>query len=178
MAPEILMGLEYDDTVDWWSFGILIFDMITGSPPFSSTNRKKTVDSILSKKITFPYYMTAEAKDILSKLLRKNPNARLGAKPKKADAIRRHRFFRHIDWKALLNRQITPPIVPIITNPEAAENFDPTFTSEALTASSPLQDDLQKVDSHFLNFSFGSSYLPIVFTRHSSRLKCVYGQCR
>ncbi|CEI91918.1 hypothetical protein G6F70_007129 [Rhizopus microsporus] len=161
MAPEILMGLEYDDTVDWWSFGILIFDMITGSPPFSSTNRKKTVDSILSKKITFPYYMTAEAKDILSKLLRKNPNARLGAKPKKADAIRRHRFFRHIDWKALLNRQITPPIVPIITNPEAAENFDPTFTSEALTASSPLQDDLQKVDSHFLNFSFVNSHVHI-----------------
>lgn len=161
MAPEILMGLEYDITVDWWSLGILLFDMITGSPPFSSNNRKKTIDSILSKKIIFPYYLTADAKDLLSKLLRKNPNARLGAKPKKADAIRRHRFFRNINWKDLLDRKVIPPIVPIITDPELAENFDPTFTQEGLTASSPPSDDLQHVNSHFLNFSFVNSHVHI-----------------
>ncbi|KAI9478503.1 MAG: kinase-like domain-containing protein [Benjaminiella poitrasii] len=116
MAPEILMGLEYDMTVDWWSLGILIYDMITGSPPFSSNNRQKTIDSILKKKIPMPYYLTFDAKDLLSKLLRKNPNARLGSKPKKADAIRRHRFFRNIDWEALLRREITPPIIPIVVS--------------------------------------------------------------
>lgn len=63
-----------------------------------------------------PYYMTADAKDILSKLLRKNPNARLGAKPKKADAIRKHRFFRTVDWVALERRQVEPPIVPIVVS--------------------------------------------------------------
>lgn len=60
--------------------------------------------------------MTADAKDILSKLLRKNPNARLGAKPKKADAIRKHRFFRTVDWAALERREISPPIVPIVVS--------------------------------------------------------------
>ncbi|KAI8973226.1 kinase-like domain-containing protein [Mycotypha africana] len=121
MAPEILMGLEYDITVDWWSLGILLYDMLTGSPPFNSNNRQKTIDSILSKKIPMPYYLTPDAKDILSKLLRKNPNARLGAKPKRVDAIRRHRFFRSIDWDALERRELTPPIIPIVTDPEAAE---------------------------------------------------------
>ncbi|KAI8881359.1 Pkinase-domain-containing protein [Backusella circina FSU 941] len=164
MAPEILMGLEYDNTVDWWSLGILIYDMMTGSPPFSSNNRKKTIDSILTKKIPMPYYLTADAKDILSKLLRKNPNARLGAKPKKADAIRRHRFFRAVDWSALECRNVEPPIVPIVTEPASAENFDPIFTSEILddeTAASPDLDDLAaNSDSHFLNFSFVDNSIP------------------
>ncbi|KAI8391383.1 kinase-like domain-containing protein [Radiomyces spectabilis] len=121
MAPEILMGLDYDNTVDWWSLGILLYDMLTGSPPFSSGNRQKTIDAVLHKKIMMPYYMTAEAKDLLSKLLRKNPNARLGAKPKRADAIRRHRFFRKIDWAALVRREVEPPLVPVVIDPEAAE---------------------------------------------------------
>ncbi|KAI8344960.1 kinase-like domain-containing protein [Blakeslea trispora] len=156
MAPEILKGLEYDLTVDWWSLGILIYDMLTGSPPFSSSNRKKTIDSILTKKIPMPYYLTADAKDILSKLLRKNPNVRLGAKPKKADAIRKHRFFRTIDWAALERRELDPPIVPIVTDPEKAENFDPIFTSEALVGSPTNQDLTIEANSHFLNFSFVS----------------------
>ncbi|KAI8997074.1 kinase-like domain-containing protein [Pilobolus umbonatus] len=150
MAPEILMGLEYDFTVDWWSLGILIFDMLTGSPPFRSNNRKKTIDSILSKKIMMPYYMTAETKDILSKLLRKNPNARLGAKPKKADAIRKHKFFRGVNWTDLFNRQLPPPIVPVVTDPELAENFDPLFTSEDMTSTEAESDK----NNHFLNFSY------------------------
>ncbi|CAO3651006.1 unnamed protein product [Mucor hiemalis] len=162
MAPEILMGLEYDITVDWWSLGILLYDMMTGSPPFSSNNRKKTIDSILTKKISMPYYMTADAKDILSKLLRKNPNARLGAKPKRADAIRKHRFFRSIDWAALERREITPPIVPIVTDPESAENFDPLFTTEGLVGS-PTNDQLAQAEanSHFLNFSYVLDTVPI-----------------
>ncbi|KAI8077923.1 kinase-like domain-containing protein [Gilbertella persicaria] len=159
MAPEILKGLEYDITVDWWSLGILIYDMLTGSPPFSSSNRKKTMDAILTKKIPMPYYLTQDAKDILSKLLRKNPNARLGAKPKKADAIRKHRFFRTIDWIALENRQLDPPIVPIVTEPEKAENFDPVFTAEALVGS-PENHDVQ-ANSHFLNFSYVDASIPL-----------------
>ncbi|KAF7730956.1 serine/threonine protein kinase psk1 [Apophysomyces ossiformis] len=157
MAPEILMGLDYDHTVDWWSLGILIYDMLTGSPPFSSGNRKKTIDSILTKKIPMPYYLTADVKDLLSKLLRKNPNARLGAKPKRVDPIRKHRFFRKIDWDALARRELRPPIVPVVTNPEAAENFDPMFTSQALVGSPT--DHLE--GNHFLNFSYvdTSTYL-------------------
>ncbi|KAI8069390.1 kinase-like domain-containing protein [Gongronella butleri] len=119
LAPEILLGLSYDDAVDWWSFGILLFDMLTGSPPFTGSHHKKIMDSIVSKKIHLPYYLTNSAKDLLNKLLRKNPNARLGAKPKKAAAVRRHDFFSKINWKELEQRKVTPPIRPIVVKPSA-----------------------------------------------------------
>ncbi|KAI8335465.1 kinase-like domain-containing protein [Chlamydoabsidia padenii] len=111
MSPEVLMGLEYDHVVDWWSLGILIYDMLTGSPPFTGS-RKKTMDAILSKKIHMPYYFTSDAKDLLSKLLRKNPNARLGAK----NTVRQHRFFAKINWKDLEERKVQPPILPVVVS--------------------------------------------------------------
>ncbi|KAL0087028.1 kinase-like domain-containing protein [Phycomyces blakesleeanus] len=156
MAPEILMGLHYDDTVDWWSLGILIFDMMTGSPPFSSNNRQKTIDSILSKKVNMPYYFTSDAKDLLAKLLRKNPNARLGAKPKGSLAIRKHPFFRKINWKSLERQEGEPPIVPVVTDPEAAENFDTLFTEEPLVGS-PIDTSVPSNEFNFVNFSYVNS---------------------
>ncbi|KAI7866174.1 kinase-like domain-containing protein [Spinellus fusiger] len=162
MAPEILMGLQYDYTVDWWSLGILIFDMMTGSPPYSSKNRQKTIDSILSKKINMPYYFTSEAKELLAKLLRKNPNARLGASPKGSSAIRKHRFFRNIDWESLERQEGEPPIIPIVTNPEKAENFDSAFTGEFIVGSPPPIDILSTSlgEFNFVNFSYVNSSLP------------------
>ncbi|CAO3613372.1 unnamed protein product [Cunninghamella echinulata] len=156
MAPEILMGLEYDYVVDWWSLGILIYDMLTGSPPFAGKQRNKTMESILSKKVTMPYYFTSDARDLLSKLLRKNPNARLGAKPKKTDALRKHPFFSKINWKDLENRKVTPPICPVVTNPELAENFDTEFTNQPIIGS-PTHDS--SIHHHFRDFSFVDSSL-------------------
>ncbi|ORZ24529.1 kinase-like domain-containing protein [Absidia repens] len=157
IAPEILMGLDYDYVVDWWSLGILLYDMLTGSPPFTG-QRKKTTDAILSKKIQMPYYLTSDAKDLLSKLLRKNPNVRLGAKPKKTDAVRKHRFFSKIHWKDLENRKVMPPICPVVTDPAAAENFDPQFTNQAIVGSPPSTHYEEK-HHHFRDFSFVESSL-------------------
>ncbi|ORX56824.1 kinase-like protein [Hesseltinella vesiculosa] len=157
LAPEILLGLSYDDAVDWWSFGILLFDMMTGSPPFTGSNNKKIMDSIVSKKIHMPYYLTSSAKDLLNKLLRKNPNARLGAKPKKAAAVRRHDFFSKIHWKDLEQRKVAPPIRPVVTDPVRAENFDDQFTNEPLRSSSTAAIDIPSAnvkENHFQNFSF------------------------
>ncbi|KAH8556170.1 kinase-like domain-containing protein [Umbelopsis sp. PMI_123] len=116
MAPEVLMEMHYDQTVDWWSLGVLMYDMLTGSPPFGGNNRKKTMENILKKKLNLPYYMTPDAKDILNRLLRKNPNVRLGGGDKGVNAIKKHRFFRKIDWKALQRREVEPPIVPVIVS--------------------------------------------------------------
>ena len=138
MAPEVIQEKHYDTAVDWWSFGILGFDLLTGSSPFSANNETKIKEKILKSKLILPYFLSAEAKDILTRLLRKEPKKRLGANmPKDMQTIKSHRFFRKIDWKKLEKRELEPPIKPLITDPELAENFSADFTDLAL---SPVLD--------------------------------------
>ncbi|CDS11010.1 hypothetical protein LRAMOSA03274 [Lichtheimia ramosa] len=160
MAPEVLAGLKYDYTVDWWSLGILIYDMLTGSPPYKGQDREETMDLIMSKNIIMPYYFSSEAKDLVARLLRKNPHLRLGARRKDMKTILSHGFFKDMDWAALLDRRVEPPIIPIITNPAAAENFDSMFTSEPMTTTQDLSAEIEQQQSssfdfhHFRNFSY------------------------
>lgn len=136
MAPEILQNIPYDFKVDFWSLGCVMFDMLTGQPPFTGNNNKKIMDKIVANKLKIPYYLSQDAKDLLTKLLRKNPEKRLSD----FDAIKTHRFFRKISWPDIENHRFTPPIIPIITDPILAENFDSDFTEMAITppATSPL----------------------------------------
>ena len=70
MAPEILLGNAYSYSVDWWSFGILLFDMLCGSPPFGGNNRKKTEENILSKKLKIPRWLGPDVKDLIIRVSR------------------------------------------------------------------------------------------------------------
>ncbi|MGH0155266.1 UNVERIFIED_CONTAM: hypothetical protein FKN15_028968 [Acipenser sinensis] len=87
MAPEILMRSGHNRAVDWWSLGALMYDMLTGAPPFTGENRKKTIDKILKCKLNLPPYLTQEARDLLKKLLKRNASSRLGAGPGDATEI-------------------------------------------------------------------------------------------
>ncbi|KAK9460159.1 kinase-like domain-containing protein [Lipomyces oligophaga] len=150
MAPEILLGKAYDFAVDWWSLGVLCYDLLTGSPPYTGNNYKRIIDKIQkSKQPVIPYYLTNEAKDILIKFLRKNPQKRLGGNmPRDLDSIKRHPFFRKIDWIKLERRDptILPPILPIITDPVLAENFAEEFTTMAFSPpTSSLPDHLPSI---------------------------------
>ncbi|KAG0263545.1 serine/threonine protein kinase psk1 [Mortierella polycephala] len=130
MAPEVISErVQYDRTVDWWSLGIVIHDMLTGSPPFVANNRKKTMDAIMNKKLNLPYYLSTDAKDLLGKLLKRTPSARLGFGPKGIENIKSHRFFRKINWKLLALRELEPPISPFLSDPESVENFNSEFTA-------------------------------------------------
>ncbi|KAF9903823.1 serine/threonine protein kinase psk1 [Linnemannia zychae] len=136
MAPEVISErVQYDRTVDWWSLGIVIHDMLTGSPPFIANNRKKTMDAIMNKKLNLPYYLSSDAKDLLGKLLKRTPSARLGFGPKGIENIKSHRFFRKINWKLLALRELEPPITPFLSDPESVENFNPEFTGQPVQES-------------------------------------------
>ncbi len=131
-APEILSNATYDRTVDYWSLGIMTYDMLTGSPPFTGHNRKKIMESILKKKPVFPRFMTSFAREFCTKvimsvchfdarahtrffcaqLLKKNPAQRLGSTG--VSAIKEHSFFRKMDFKKLLAREIPPPFIPTL----------------------------------------------------------------
>lgn len=134
MAPEVIQGKEYGFPVDWWSLGALGFDLLTGSPPFTANNNAKVQEKIVKQKLQLPYFLSPDAKDLLTRLLRKEPNKRLGANmPKDLQTIKSHRFFRKIDWKQLAKRELEPPIRPLITDPELAENFSKEFTDLAVS---------------------------------------------
>ncbi|KAI7855446.1 serine/threonine protein kinase Psk1 [Circinella umbellata] len=156
MAPEILMEMHYDKSVDWWTLGILMFEMLTGDTPFRANNKKKTLDAIQNKKLMVPYYVTNDGKDLLNRLLRKNPNGRLGSGNDGTKRVKSHRWFRKINWNDLKERKVTPPIIPVVTNPELAENFSEKFTSEMIKES-PV-DDHGSIEAHmrdyFQNFSY------------------------
>lgn len=134
MAPEVIMQKHYGTAVDWWSLGILGFDLLTGSSPFHANNETKIKEKILKAKLILPYFLSADAKDLLTRFLRKEPKKRLGAcMPRDLPLIKSHRFFRKIDWQKLERRELEPPIKPLITDPELAENFSADFTDLAIS---------------------------------------------
>jgi len=163
MAPEIIQGKKYGKAVDWWSLGALGYDLMTSKPPFRGANNAKIQDNIVKAKVTFPFFMSPDAKDLLTRLLRKEPTKRLGYNmPKDLVTIKKHRFFRQIDWAKLEKRELTPPIKPVVQNPELAENFAPEFTELSLSpvvsrfdewGTSPAKDK----DDMFGGFSYVAS---------------------
>lgn len=129
MAPEVLLEQSYGTAVDWWSFGILGYDLLTGASPFRANCEARTKEKILKQKLSLPFFMSPDARDLLTRLLRKDPKKRLGGcMPKDMEIIKKHRFFRKIDWKKLEKRELEPPIRPVITDAELAENFSTEFT--------------------------------------------------
>lgn len=139
MAPEVILGKDYDFSVDWWSLGCVAFDMLTGSPPFTGHTNEKIMDKVVHSKkyLNFPFYLSVDAKDLLRKLLQPDPKKRLDVDTE-FEKFKGHRFFRYLDWKEVENSAeqdipILPPILPVITDPILAENFDDEFTSMTFT---------------------------------------------
>lgn len=129
MAPEVIQGKPYGKACDWWSLGALGYDLLTGSPPFRGNNHAKLQEKIVKQKLVLPYFLGPDAKDLLTRLLRKEPSKRLGYHMQKdLQIIKKHRFFRKIDWAALERRELDPPIQPVVTDPALAENFSVDFT--------------------------------------------------
>jgi len=102
LAPEILLGTGHAETADWWSVGIILFELLTGIPPFNAEHPQTIFDNILNRKIPWPDVpeeMSYEAMDLIDKLLTEDPNQRLGAKG--AAEVKRHPFFKDINWDTL-----------------------------------------------------------------------------
>ncbi|KAK5938737.1 hypothetical protein PMZ80_008929 [Knufia obscura] len=135
MAPELIRGSDLSDfgpgygiACDWWSLGAMGCDLMTGKPPFGGGNWTKVQQNIMHQKLNLPYFLSPDAKDLLTRLLRKEPKKRLGVGPNDLNVIKKHRFFKKIDWKKLERRELEPPIRPFLTDPSLGENFSKEFT--------------------------------------------------
>jgi serum/glucocorticoid-regulated kinase 2 len=116
LAPELLLGQGYTKTVDWWTLGVLLYEMLTGLPPFYDENTNEMYRKILSEPLHFPgpEIVPPAAKDILTKLLNRKPEQRLGANG--ASEIKAHPFFHSIDWRKLLQRKYEPTFKPNVVS--------------------------------------------------------------
>ena len=130
LAPEIIIGEGHDKNADWWSFGILIYEMLCGLPPFYVENLERMYELIKSGPLKFPKRITLsdEAKDIIKKLLERNVKKRLGYNGIKE--IKEHPFFKDIDFNLIEQKKIPAPFVPKINDKMDVTYFDEEFTSE------------------------------------------------
>jgi protein-serine/threonine kinase len=109
MAPEIIEGKSYGPIIDWWSFGILIFEMLHGFPPFEGDKVTDIFRSVCECSLKFPNKLSYQLKDLIKRLLEHVPEKRLGYKGGSTD-IKDHPFFKDIEFQLLKNQ--TPPIIP------------------------------------------------------------------
>jgi len=162
LAPEVLEGKGYTKAVDWWAFGVLMYEMLVGNAPFYSPNIQQMYVKIQTARLEFPESFDAATKSLLSQLLERDPQKRL------ADPvlIKKHEYWNNFDWEKSVQKELTPPFIPPVKSELDVSQIDPMFTREKVTladlttqsasvspsSSSPLQID-QKA---FEDFSFFS----------------------
>jgi len=159
LAPEILNAQGYNKTIDWWTLGVLLYEMLSGLPPFYDENTDSMYKKILEDPLVFGSEIGAEARSILTGLLTRDPARRLGANG--AEEIKKHPFFdRHIDFKKLLQKEIKAPFKPSVVSPVDVSNFDTVFTAEEAFDSVVEDSQLsQTVQDQFAGFSYDGSYM-------------------
>ncbi|XP_059057397.1 ribosomal protein S6 kinase 2 beta [Achroia grisella] len=128
MAPEVVNRRGHTFAADWWSFGVLMFEMLTGNLPFHGSTRHETMTQILKAKLGMPSNLSEEAQSLLRALFKRNPHNRLGAGPNGIEDIKQHEFFANIEWDALLRKEVVPPFRPAVSRADDAFYFDSEFT--------------------------------------------------
>ncbi|XP_075996929.1 cGMP-dependent protein kinase 1-like isoform X2 [Genypterus blacodes] len=126
VAPEVILNKGHDVSADYWSLGILMYELLTGSPPFSGPDPMKTYNFILKgiDMIEFPNKITKNAANLIKKLCRDNPSERLGNLKNGVKDIQKHKWFEGFNWEGLRKRTLTPPLTPEVSTPTDISNFD------------------------------------------------------
>uniref|UniRef100_A0A8C5I4H6 protein kinase C n=1 Tax=Gouania willdenowi TaxID=441366 RepID=A0A8C5I4H6_GOUWI len=158
LAPEVLTDTSYTRAVDWWGLGVLIYEMLVGESPFPGDDEEEVFDSIVNDEVRYPRFLSTEAIGIMRRLLRRNPERRLGSGEKDAEEVKKQPFFRNMDWEALLQRKVPPPFIPSIGSKEDVSNFDEEFTTELPTLTPPREPRVlsRKDQESFRDFDYVS----------------------
>lgn len=151
MAPEILMNNGYDKTCDWFSFGVLIYQMICGNIPFKQ-NESHLGIKVYYQPIRTPTNISYNARDIIEKLLEINPNERLGFNG--TDEIKKHPFFANVNFEQIQNKQYKPPFVPHLKNDEDLKYFHQGFVEEKVESFSKKKTEESPKSHIFKGFIF------------------------
>ncbi|XP_032511551.1 putative protein kinase C delta type homolog isoform X2 [Danaus plexippus] len=155
MAPEIIKGLKYNQTVDWWSFGVLLYEMLIGQSPFSGCDEDELFWSICNEMPSYPRFLSKEALSILTRLLDKDAKTRLGGTECMYGDVRDQDFFRPINWERLEHRELEAPFKPRVRHPMDTQYFDRAFTGERPRLTTVEPQVLRSMDQEpFRGFSY------------------------
>lgn len=155
LAPEVIHGQGYGTPVDWWSLGTLLYEMLTGLPPFYNQNLHVMYEKIISGKLTFPSHLSPEARSLLTGLLERNPKLRLGTRSG-LEEIKRHPFFAVYDFDKLYRKEIRPPFKPETTEGKLdTTNIDDEFKKET-PKDTPVMASTLRSRVNFPNFTFAA----------------------
>ncbi|RIA98707.1 kinase-like domain-containing protein [Glomus cerebriforme] len=124
LAPEIIQSKGYGKAVDWYSLGVLIFEMLAGYPPFYDDDHMRLYEKILSGRIKYPSFFDPIAKDLLKRLLTSDLSKRYGNLKGGSNDIKSHQWFKGIDWDRLIKREVQAPYIPNVSGEGDASNFD------------------------------------------------------
>ncbi|KAJ7959508.1 Serine/threonine-protein kinase [Quillaja saponaria] len=160
MSPEIVIGKGHDKAADWWSVGILLYEMLTGKPAFIGGNRQKLQQKIIKDKIKLPAFLSSEAHSLLKELLQKESSKRLGSGPGGSEEIKSHKWFKAINWKKLEAREIRPSFLPEVAGKHCVANFDEQWTNMPLLDSPAASPKFG--DNPFKGFTYIKSAAPFL----------------
>jgi serine/threonine protein kinase len=125
IAPEVLLNKGHGKGVDWWTLGILMYEMMVGQPPFVDDDPMGIYQQILNGKLNFPRFIERDAKSLIKKLLVADLTKRFGCLKGGASDIKKHKFFTGLDCTSLVNRELSAPVIPLVKDDTDTSNFDP-----------------------------------------------------
>ncbi|EFC42025.1 Serine/threonine protein kinase [Naegleria gruberi] len=158
LSPEILSGKKHNSCVDFWTLGILLYEMLFGFTPFKGSTQRETFFNILNNPVTFPsktaYPVSKQAKDLMTQLLITDKDKRLGAQHGISD-IKTHAFFKDISW-ALIRNEV-PPIIPKLQSKLDTSYFNQYKMPEDQDEEEEKtgqENEEEAADNPFKNFKF------------------------
>ena len=140
--------------VDWWSLGALIYEMLTGLPPFYTRDRDRLFNNIQFGDLSIPDNLTPAAKNLLTRLFVKNPESRLGSGNSGSQDVKNHPWFAEINWESLIRKEIIPQFVPILTSSNMTDYFDREFTGQPAVDSAGKEEAKIASSPTYNGFSF------------------------
>lgn len=160
LAPEILDRKGHGKAVDWYSLGALMYEMLTGLPPYYTRDRDRLFERIRRGELNYPVYVTPVAKSLLQSMLDREPSKRLGGGPGDADEAKQHPFFAGMDFVAIQQRRVTPPFKPAVSQPTDVRYFDKEFVDMPVINSEVGEPNQSLRDlAHFEGFTYQDSGL-------------------
>ena len=154
LAPEILKNKGYDKSVDWWSLGCFLYEMLTGFLPFYIPKGNKINPRVFEEPLRFPPDVNPVAINLINQLLNVNPKKRLGSGVEDAQKIKEHEFFKGIEWERYWNKEFDAPFLPELSDEMDLRYFDKMFTDEPIDSNRPTVYSRPRDHSIYKGFTY------------------------